>query len=238
MLDPIPAPEWAGQTLLYKTHSRAKRSFQTVLDAADLLVEDSPSRIETRLEGDQFVLKMVVRLKGGKLEDTITLGAVPGDSRRGLQMNRLERNVDTNDGTPSRRELVDFLSNTHALPPCTYVEVAAPFLLCGHPFDGKRRSLYAWICDRFVAKVYYESHKTAMLTVPAGTMEAREVIMYPDLNDWVNLPSIIAKMSKPFLPKYHMWYEAKRPHRLVKFEGPYGPPGAPEIVFEWMGTGE
>lgn len=27
-------------------------------------------------------------------------------------------------------------------------------------------------------------------------------------------------------------YEAEAPHRLVRFEGPYGPPGAPEIVLE------
>jgi hypothetical protein len=48
----------------------------------------------------------------------------------------------------------------------------------------------------------------------------------------VKMPSILNKLAKPFLPKYHMWYEAKAPHRLLRFEGPYGPPGAPEIVLE------
>jgi hypothetical protein len=29
-----------------------------------------------------------------------------------------------------------------------------------------------------------------------------------------------------------MWFDASAPHRLVRFEGPYGPPGAPEILLE------
>ena len=48
------------------------------------------------------------------------------------------------------------------------------------------------------------------------------------INDGVKLPSILSKLAKPFLPKYHMWFAEK----LVRFEGPYGPPGAPEIILE------
>ncbi len=60
--------------------------------------------------------------------------------------------------------------------------------------------------------------------------------MYPDLNDWVKLGSLLTRLAKPFLPKYHMWFAAQKngPHHLVRFEGPYGPPGAPEIVLELM----
>jgi len=121
------------------------------------------------------------------------------------------------------------------LPEATYPETMLPFLLRGHPLDSQRRSLYAWICDRFVAKVYYEVHKhRASIKVPAGKFEATEVVMYPDINDWVHLGSIITKMIKPFLPKYHMWFveRGRGPHELVRFEGSYGPPGAPEIVLE------
>ena len=114
----------------------------------------------------------------------------------------------------------------------TYVDVSAPFLLGSLPFDGKSRTIYAWICDRFVAKVYFESRGRSTLTVPAGRFEAQEVVMYPDLNDWVKMPSILSKLSKPFIPKYHMWYEVAPPHRPLFFEGPHGPPGAPELVLE------
>jgi hypothetical protein len=83
-----------------------------------------------------------------------------------------------------------------------------------------------------VAKVYYEVGKAVALELPAGRFEAIEAVMYPDLNDWVSLGTVITSMAKPLLPKYRMWFEKAPPHRVVKFEGPYGPPGAPEIVLE------
>jgi len=39
-------------------------------------------------------------------------------------------------------------------------------------------------------------------------------------------------MVYPFVPKYRMWFAPKPPHTVLRFEGPYGPPGAPEIVLE------
>lgn len=228
MLVPIPAPAWAGVALRYRTRPRPKRAFHTVLDAADLLVEPSTTEVRLDRQADGgVVLEVHVPLKGGFIDDRVEHGP-------GLAVKRLERKVSDASGATSRHEIVDFASSTHALPPCTYVEVSAPFLLGAQPFDGNRRSLYAWICDRFVAKVYYEMRGTDYVTVPAGRIKAHEVIMYPDLNDYVKLPSIITKLSKPFLPKYHMWYEVEPPHKLVFFEGPYGPPGAPEIMLELM----
>jgi hypothetical protein len=102
----------------------------------------------------------------------------------------------------------------------------------GQPFDGARRALYAWTSDRFVARVYYESRGKKEITVPAGRIAATEVWMYPDLNDWVPLGTVLTKMAKPFLPRYEMWFESAPPHRLVRFEGSYGPPGAPEVILE------
>jgi hypothetical protein len=60
--------------------------------------------------------------------------------------------------------------------------------------------------------------------------------MYPDLNDWVPLGAVLTRLAKPLLPKYHMWYERKSPYKLARFEGPYGPPGAPELVLELSGA--
>ena len=56
--------------------------------------------------------------------------------------------------------------------------------------------------------------------------------MYPDLNDWVPLGSMLTTLAKPLLPKYHMWFEEAAPHRVIRFEGAYGPPGAPELILE------
>lgn len=230
MFDPIPAPAWLGASLRYTTRARPKRSFNTVLDAGELLVDGSITEVSLEREGGVVVLGVVTPLKSGRIVDRIELDGAR--DKRGLSMRRLDRRVLDKADAVSRQELADFESSTHALPGCTYVEVGLPFLLGAQPFDGKVRSLYAWICDRFVAKVYYESKGVESLKTAAGTIEAREVLMYPDLNDWVKMPSILNKLAKPFLPKYHMWYEAKAPHRLVRFEGPYGPPGAPEILLE------
>lgn len=225
MLDPIPAPAWLGASLRYVTRARPKRTFNTVLDASELLVDGSITEVSLERDGDGVALGVVTPLRSGRIVDHIALAP-------GLAMRRLDRRVLDQADAVSRHEIADFDSTTHALPPCTYVEVGLPFLLGAQPFDGKVRSLYAWICDRFVAKVYYESKSIETLKTAAGSVEAREVLMYPDLNDFVKMPSILNKLAKPFLPKYHMWYEAKTPHRLVRFEGPYGPPGAPEIVLE------
>lgn len=225
MLDLIPTPGWVGERLQYATSARRKRMFHGVLDAAEQLVDGSLTSVSLQVEGDLLALHVHSELRAGTIEDRI-------EHHEGLHLRKLERRVTSHDGAASRHEIVDFASRTHPLPPCTYVEVGLPFLLGAQPLDGKVRSLYAWICDRFVAKVYYESRGKETLHTPRGRFDTREVVMYPDLNDWVKLPSILTKLGKPFLPKYHMWYELAPPHRLVRFEGPYGPPGAPEIVLE------
>jgi hypothetical protein len=132
----------------------------------------------------------------------------------------------------ARQNLVELLKTPWPLPATTYPETLIPFLLRGQPRDGARRAMYAWTSDRFVARVYYESRATKVLDLPAGRIEATEVWMYPDLNDWVKLGGVLTKMVKPFLPRYEMWFETQPPHRLVRFEGSYGPPGAPEIILE------
>ncbi len=47
--------------------------------------------------------------------------------------------------------------------------------------------------------------------------------------------AVLETLAKPLLPKYRMWFEVAKPNRVVRFEGPYGPPGAPEIVLELAG---
>lgn len=228
MLIPLKRPGWTGETLRFRTEPRKKRSFNTVLDAAELL----PSSGETVVhafdhEGD-LVIELALALANGGIKERVAHAPAKGES--GLRLRRLERRIFDAKGALSREETADFDATTHSLPACTYVDVSTPFLLGSGPFEPKPRSLYTWICDRFVAKVYYETRGQTHVEARGRSESALEVIMYPDLNDWVSLPSIITKLSKPFVPKYHMFYEPKPPHRLLRFEGPLGPPGAPEVV--------
>lgn len=48
----------------------------------------------------------------------------------------------------------------------------------------------------------------------------------------MHLGKVLTKLARPFVPKYPMWFDPEPPHALLRFEGPFGPPGAPEVVME------
>ena len=228
---PLTRPFARGtETARYTVKPRPNRAFHTALDASDLFISKEPATLTWSHETDdtsELTLHMPVR--GGRFDEKCTFALAPS-----FRPTRFERVLTGDGGQPIREERVDFASTVPKLPEATYPETLLPFLLRGQPLDGARRSLYAWICDRFVARVYYEAKGEHEVRVPAGRFDAHEIVMYPDLNDWVKLGSVLTRLAKPFLPKYHMWFVERpgEPHRLVRFEGPYGPPGAPEIVLE------
>lgn len=229
---PLLAPARPGIELAtYVANPRAKRSFNTILDASHLFDQDGRSKVVTKVEhegGERRVeIKAEHALKGGKIQETFELSATDG-----LRSVRLHRVLVDDEGALSREERIEFGRGPFKLPEATYPEVMLPFVLRWEPLGSERRSLLAWIVDRFVARVYCEWKGKSSLAVPAGKFEVVEMIMYPDLNDWVNLGNMINTLAKPLLPKYRMWFEVAEPHRVVRFEGPYGPPGAPEIVLE------
>jgi hypothetical protein len=226
-----PPPANLEESATYIAHPRAKRSFNTVLDASRIFAHGGRSLVVTSATGEgaerRVLLKTEHPLQGGLIIETLELAASTH-----LVPLRLERRLLDTQGVASREERIEFRRGPLELPEACYPEVMLPFLLRWQPATGAKRSFYAWISDRFVAKVYYEVGKNVDLDVAAGRFETFEAVMYPDLNDWVHLGSLITTMAKPLLPKYRMWFERSPPHRVVRFEGPYGPPGAPEIVLE------
>ncbi|MGO9834492.1 MAG: hypothetical protein ACLP1X_09770 [Polyangiaceae bacterium] len=231
---PLPPSDFAG-AFEYSLRPREKRSFNTVLDAHKILAGSANPVSKVRYIEDKgdILLSMEHPMADGRMREEIRL--VP-NGQGGLVAGSLVREVFDAEGRTVRGEQVpDFRHDKLGLPPATYPEVALPFLLGWMPHDSERRSVYAWINDRFIAKVYVEVHGRTSLTAGGRSRDVVELMMYPDLNDWVPLGAVLTRLAKPFLPKYHMWYERKAPHRLVRFEGPYGPPGAPELVLELLG---
>ena len=227
---PMPPADFAG-TLRYAIFPREKRAFHTVLDARKILSGTSNPISEVRYtqSGDEIVVALDHPIAGGLLREEMRLVS-QGD---GLVMRAMSREMFDAAGVAMRREHVpDFRHDSLGLPLATYPEVALPFLLAWMPLDGQRRSVYAWINDRFIAKVYVEVDGRHTISIRGTSYETIEVIMYPDLNDWIPMGAMITRLVKPFVPKYRMWYARQAPHRLVRFEGPYGPPGAPEVVLE------
>ena len=227
---PMPPADFAG-TNKYAIFPREKRAFHTVLDAHKILSStDNPiSEVRYSRTGDEVVVALDHPIAGGLLREEMRLVS-QGD---GLIMRSMSREMFDAGGLAVRREHVpDFRHESLGLPLATYPEVALPFLLAWMPLDGQRRSVYAWINDRFIAKVYVEVEGRHSISIRGASHDTIEVIMYPDLNDWIPMGAMITRLVKPFVPKYRMWYARQAPHRLVRFEGPYGPPGAPEVVLE------
>jgi hypothetical protein len=229
---PAPPPGFGG-TAQFSLRAREKKSFNTVLDAHTLLAKSVRPVSEAHFseEGDEVVLRMEHPMADGRMREELRLAK----GADGLVSRSLSRELVDAAGVVVRSENVpDFRHDKLGLPKAMYPEVALPFLLAWMPHDSERRSLYAWINDRFIAKVYVEVERKTSISLGARSHDVVELVMYPDLNDWVPLGAVLTRLAKPFLPKYHMWYERSAPHRLMRFEGPYGPPGAPELVLERM----
>jgi hypothetical protein len=218
------------ETLRYRARPREKPKFKTVIDPREVFGPGSGETIvRTRVKRDakegEVALELTVTLDLGKVHfrDRIECDVRGG----GIIAGRLLRELGA-----ARKKEIDFARTPWPIPPATYPEILIPFLMRDQPLDGGRRALYAWTSDRFMARVYYESRGLARLTIGARAYEATEVWMYPDLNDWVKMGSALTRLAKPLLPRYTMWFEPAPPHRLLRFEGSYGPPGAPEVVLE------
>jgi hypothetical protein len=231
---PSPPPGFAG-TARYAIRARTKRDYHGVLDANRILsgMDSTESVVTLREDDGDVVLETDHPMFTGRLREQIRYAKTPS----GLVADSLVREITDDGGAVVRREAVPtYLHAKVGMPVEMYPEVALPFMLGWLPLDS-RKSLYAWINDRFVAKLYVESAGKETLAAPIGKVETVKVIMYPDLNDWISLGSVLTRLAKPFIPKYRMWFEAAAPHRLVRFEGPYGPPGAPEIILELAAVG-
>jgi len=234
---PLPPADFVGVTK-YAIFPREKRAFHTVLDAHKILAgSNNPiSEIKYSRDGGDIVVALDHPIADGRLREEMRL--VPSRDGDGLMMKAMTRQVFDAGGQVVRHEVVpDFRHDSLGLPLSTYPEVALPFLLAWMPLDGQRRSVYAWINDRFIAKVYVEVEGKKSITIGGTSHDTIEVIMYPDLNDWIPMGAMVTRLVKPFVPKYRMWYARQAPNRLVRFEGPYGPPGAPEVVLELSSRG-
>ena len=219
---------WSVESLEYKATPRPKSQFKTILDSNALFgASDEHTTVVTRHNAQTAEITVRHHIGEYIVREVLECGV-----NGGLKPQRLTRTIARDDGEPVRDETVQFGDGPLRFPGPTYPEVMLPFLMRWVPRDGRRRAAYAYTNDRFVARVYYERHKGVSLNTPYGQVEADEVWMYPDLNDWIAMGGLLTRLAKPLLPRYEVWFETTAPHRVLRFEGPYGPPGAPEVVLE------
>lgn len=223
---PLP-PQGFDISSRYRLKPRPKRAFHTILDANKLLVPGSKGSLTFRhVDEGRIELATKYEVSAGSLEESFIMRKTPA----GLESERLERIMVDPDGQQMRNELVCFDANL-GVAPNTYPEVLLPLML-GWPAAQRTRAFYSWINDRFVSRVYVETKGETTVSLPGGTKKATELVLYPDLNDFVRVGSTVARLAKPLMPQYHLWFEREAPNRVLRFEGPYGPPGAPELIME------
>lgn len=226
VLLPLPPPGF-DITSEYRLKPRPKRAFHTILDANRLLVPGSKGSLAFRnVDDDHIELATKYQVAAGTIQESLILRKTP----RGLESERLERSMFDESQQQVRSEVVNFDANL-GVAPNTYPEVLLPLML-GWPSPQRTRAMYSWINDRFVSRVYVETKGETSVQLPGGTRRAIEMVLYPDLNDFVRVGSTVARLAKPLMPQYHLWFEPGPPNRIVRFEGPYGPPGAPELIME------
>ena len=223
----------------YRLTPRKNPLYKSILDAnqifggVDLAGTPAIFRTHTDRTGEfpELVFDTTLDLAHGRSQEVTRY--LVRDGR--LVLDRLERQVHSSNGEVVREEKVLFHDGPYQFPNDLYPEVYAPFLMRSDPSIKGRRSFHAWISDRFVARIYFELQKSRVKTrVPAGNFLCSQFLMYPDLNDWVPLGNVVMALAKPILPRYHIWLGLDPPYPVVRFEGAYGPPGAPEVVVELL----
>lgn len=229
---PLP-PAGFETTTEYRLSPRAKRSFHTILDPNRLLTPSSRGTLRFRsLDEHRIELATRYEIASGAIEESFVLRK----TTEGLLSDRLRRQMFDSHGTEVRNEEVDFGADL-GLAPNTYPEVLLPLML-GWPSASRTRAFYSWINDRFVSRVYVETKGETELQLQGRRTRALEMVLFPDLNDFVRVGSTMARLAKPIMPKYHLWFDTEPPNVVLRFEGPYGPPGAPELIMERTGRRE
>jgi hypothetical protein len=228
------------ETYRYRMTPRQRPQYHSVIDSNRLFggvnLQGTPVLFRTWTEHEGAAPKLLfstdLELPEGKAQELVRYGVKGGI----LVTELLERRVHNRAGRLVRDERIEFHHGPYPIPTDLYPEVYAPFLMRGEPAPAKRRSFHSWISDRFIARIWFELNRPHVkVDVPAGRFDCSEILMYPDLNDWVPLGNLITTLAKPILPRYHVWLSHEPPHPLVRFEGAYGPPGAPEVVVELLG---
>lgn len=223
---PLP-PRGFDVTSEYRLRPRPKRAFNTILDANRLLAPGSRGSLTFRAVGESHVeLATRYEIASGAIEESFVMHR----TSRGLESERLQRRMYDVHGEARRTEEVQFEIDL-GLAPNTYPEVLLPLML-GWPAPQRTRAFYSWINDRMVSRVYVETKGKTTVELPSGVAPALEMVIYPDLNDFVRVGQTVARLAKPLMPQYHLWFETEAPNRVLRFEGPYGPPGAPELIME------
>jgi len=132
-----------------------------------------------------------------------------------------EKTVFTPAGKKVRTEAYDYTESVPPFPGEMAHPLILPVLFCGLDFTrGKSREFYLWLNPILIMTMKVVVKGEEDVTVPAGTIPCYRLEMEPDMRDFGG--EILARVLKPFAPKYIFWMDRKAPHPMVKYQGPFG----------------
>jgi hypothetical protein len=71
-------------------------------------------------------------------------------------------------------------------------------------------------------------HRDGMMTVALGRDDKSAI--HAKLEPIVDIPLLLRPLAYFFTPSFDAYFDADSSHRLLKFEGPLGPPGVPNAT--------
>lgn len=149
-----------------------------------------------------------------------------------------EKNVYFPSGKKIRSEIYDFSDSIPPLPKDMIHPYAFHLAVRGMDFTpGKQSRFHVWFSPTQVFNIKLVVKGEEDVTVPAGAFRCHRLDLSPDMVDFAG--AFMGRVLKPLLANYVMWVEKNAPHRLVKYQGPFGLinlAGGPSEIYELAKT--
>lgn len=132
-----------------------------------------------------------------------------------------EQSVFTPGGKKVRSEFYDLTESNPPLPKNLTHPFTLPLVLRGLDFKpGTERGFYIWFNPTmvFLAKLVVKGEED--VSVPAGKFRCHRLEIGPDLVDFAG--PVVGRLLKPVIAPYIAWLDTKPPHRIVRYQGPFG----------------
>lgn len=138
-----------------------------------------------------------------------------------LILGSYEKNVFSPSGKKIRSEFYDFSESSPPLPNNLTHPYTFPLALRGMTFTiGREETFYIWFNPTTVFAAVLKVKGEEEITVPAGKFKCYRIEIGPDLVDFVG--PVVGRALKPFIASYIAWLDTKPPHRIVRYQGPFG----------------
>jgi len=121
-------------------------------------------------------------------------------------------------GAVIREGEYDLTEPALASPPDLYQSNSFQFALMTLPFEeGYKQNLEGWSNPQIAFEIALEVLEDEEIKAPAGTFPCHHVRLGPVISDYFG--TVVGTLVRPFAPAYDIWYQAREPRVLARFEG-------------------